>query len=470
VATANAQLLREQRVARAIDREVAPLWHDRFARMIYRRLPRGADVFTLDVHCGPGRTTYELLERLGDGTRVLALEPDAALRNLAKARMRPEWKGRVYLKDGALTDVAGMGAGTYDLVLANLVLGDVHGFEESLRELLRVTKPGGQVMVTLPMAGTWVEVEDLFLEVLRDASLKDAARRLRHLARMRPSGQDVARAVAALGVEPDGFVLEQERSSLLFASGREFLFSPVIEHGPLRLWKAILGAHDKPQEPFWKLKEAIDAYHADSVLSVSVVLGLLHIRVPHHPDMGAAVAHGAAETAGEHWRRFPGLHALFGRAERGEPEEDIDIDLDDGEGGDGEDEADADDAEAADLVAAAEDGAEAELDAPSASRSGASASSSMSMSAEDQAIFALLDQPVGKPDENAELDALLDQVLEFAKPRDDFEEIEDQELEEMIPEDEIRRPGETLKRIKSLLPPPPVIPPPLPGWRGKGGR
>jgi len=460
VATTNPQSLREQRFARAIDREVAPLWHDRFARMVYRRLPRGADAFTLDVHCGPGRTTFELLERLGDGARVLALEPDAALRGLAKARMRPEWKGRVYLKDGALTDVAGMAAGTYDFVLANLVLGDVQGFEESLRELLRVTKPGGHVMVTLPLAGTWIEVEELFREVLRDASLKDAVRRLRHLERLRPTGQDVAKAVAALGVGPRHFVIEQERSSLVFASGREFLFSPVIEHGPLRLWKAILGAHDKPQELFWKLKEAIDAYHADSVLSVTVALGLLHIRVP---DQGT----GAAETAGEYWRRFPQLDALFGRAERGEPEEDIDIDLDD----DGDDEAGDD--EAADDRTPSPGESDEELEAASTSGSRgplSSSSSSMSMSAEDEAIFALLDQPAVKPDDGSDLDALLDQVLEFAaKPKEVLEEIDD--FEEVIPEDEIRRPGETLKRIKSLLPPPPVVPPPLPGGRRRrGGR
>ncbi len=375
--TPNPQSQREQRVARSIDREVAPLWHDRFARMAYRRLPRGADAFTLDVHCGPGRTTYELLERLGEGARVLALEPDAALRSVAKARMRPEWKGRVYLKDGALADVAGMAAGTYDLVLANLVLGDVHSFEESLRELLRVTKPGGHVMATLPMAGTWAEVEDLFREVLRDASLKDAARRLRHLARLRPTGHEIARAVTALGVAPDHFVVEQERSALVFASGREFLFSPVIEHGPLRLWKAILGNHDKPQEPFWKLKEAIDAYLADSVLTVTVVLGLLHIRVPHP---GAAAARTTAETAREHWRRYPQLDALFGRAERGEPEVDIEIELDDGEG----------DASGPGSEPAAPPEGDDDLEPTTHTRmrrSSSSSSSSMSMSAEDEAIF-----------------------------------------------------------------------------------
>lgn len=441
-----AQSVREQRFARAIDREVAPLWHDRFSRLIYRHLPRGEDVFTLDVHCGPGRTTHELLERLGGGSRVLALEPDAALRSLAKGRMRPEWKNRVYLKDGALTDVAGMGADTYDLVVANMVLGEVQNFRESLREILRVTKPGGHVLATLPMAGTWTEVEDLFKGVLGDAELKGPARRLRHLARLRPTGTDIARSIRDLGVGPDHFVMEQERTSLLFASGREFLFSPVIEHGPLRLWKAILGDYDKPQELFWKLKEAIDTYYSTSVFTVSVVLGLLHIRVP---ASGPAGAHTAAETAGEYWRRFPELDSVFQRAERGDGEEDIDIDLDD----------DVDEEEETLSMKPAQ----------SAAASTAS-SSSMSMSAEDAAIFALLDQPTAGKDDNAELDALLDQVLEFAKPQEEIEEIGDHELEEIIAESEMRRPGETLKRIKSLLPPPPSIPPPPPGPRRPDGE
>ncbi|MCA9704536.1 MAG: class I SAM-dependent methyltransferase [Myxococcales bacterium] len=447
---------RQERFARAVDREVAPLWHDRFARLIYRHLPRGTDAFTLDVHCGPGRTTSELLERLGPGARVLALEPDHALRELAKARMRPEWKGRVYLKDGALPDVAGMGADTYDLVVANLVLGEVQSLEESLREILRVTKPGGHVLATMPMVGTWTEVEDLFREVLRAAQLKDAARRLRHLDRLRPTGPELARIVQALGVGPDHFVIEQERSHLLFASGREFLFSPVIEHGPLRLWKAILGVHDKPQELFWSLKESIDAYYADSVFSVSMVLGLLHVRVP---DVGAAGAHAAAETAGEHWRRYPQLDLLFGRAEQGDDDDDIDIDLELDDGDEDGDE-DGDDGESSDAVR------DEPAPAPSAS------SSSMHMSAKDQAIFALLDQPAADRDGDTELDALLDQVLEYAKPQDGIEELDAAELEEVVAEDRGKRPGQTRPRAESRLPPPPFIPPPPPGTaRGrKKGR
>ena len=49
--------MREQKLARVIDREVAPVWHDRFARLLLRELPTNSETFALDVHSGPGHTT-----------------------------------------------------------------------------------------------------------------------------------------------------------------------------------------------------------------------------------------------------------------------------------------------------------------------------------------------------------------------------------------------------------------------------
>jgi hypothetical protein len=43
------------------------------------------------------------------------------------------------------------------------------------------------------------------------------------------------------------------------------------------------------------------------------------------------------------------------------------------------------------------------------------------------------------------------------------EELGEEELE--VVEPDARRPGETLKRIKALLPPPPITPPPPPKTR-----
>jgi SAM-dependent methyltransferase len=450
--------LRDQRVARAIDREVAPIWHDRFARLLWRSLPLHPPALALDVHSGPGRTTAELLERLPRSSRIVSLEPDEAMRSIAKVRIPATERDRVYLKAGDMTEIADMGDDVYDLVVANLVLGEAHDLEEALRGLVRITKPGGQILATFPMEGTWQEAEDVFREVLRDTQLMDATRRLKRLARLRPSGSEVVRVVEALRLGPDHFVIEQERFSLLFRSGREFLFSPLVEHGPLRLWKAILGGHDKPQEIFWRLKEYLDAYFSRHAFSVTVIAGLLRLRVP---QPGAAAAHAAAETAGEYWRRFPELDAIWQAHERSEqPEvsvaEDIDIDIDDI---DAEAELSSDAADAAPTreVASRSPAGQAEPSALNAA-----------LAEEDEAIFAALDPGTSPPDE--ELDALLDQVLEFAGAgREEIEELEADAVEEI--DDEPRKPGDTLKRIRALIPPHPdqiPKPPPLPGQKRRG--
>lgn len=438
--------LRDQRVARAIDREVAPLWHDRFARLLWRNLPVDTPNLTLDVHSGPGRTTAELLARLDPSTRIVSLEPDEAMRTLAKARIPATCRERVYLKSGDMTEVADMGDGTYDLVVANLVLAEAHDLAAALKGLVRITRPGGQILATFPMQGTWQEAEDVFREVLRDTGLDDADRRLRRLARLRPSGAAVAQVVEGLGVGPDHFVIEQERFSLLFRSGREFLFSPLVEHGPLRLWKAILGGHDKPQEIFWRLKEYLDAYFSRHAFSLTVIAGLLRLRVPQR---GAAAAHAAAETAGEYWRRFPELDALWQARERADRAEaaslgdDIDIDIDETE-------------------------TETETDAGALASSGENPASAVL--AEDEAIFAALEPATSQPPDQ-ELDALLDQVLEFAGPaREEIEELDEDAFEE-VESEETRQPGDTLKRIRALIPPHPDLipkPPPLPGQKRRG--
>lgn len=443
-----AQTLRDERLARVLDREVAPLWHDRFARMLWRHLPAEPPDMVLDVHCGGGRTTAELLERLPGNAKVIAIEPDPMLRELAKSRLA-EWKDRVYLRAGDLGDIADMPAASYDLVIANLVLGEAHNLVEALRELVRVAKPGARILATLPLDGTWAEAEDLYREVLREGGLVDATRRLRRLSHLRPTGHELAKAAGDAGIPAHHFVIEQERFELLFPSGREFLFSPVVELGPLRLWKAILGQQGAPQEVFWRLKESVDTYFDGHVFSVTVVAGVLLLRVA---EPGAAAAHAAAEVAGEYWARWPELDALWQAQERRDlaanaaADLEMEIDLD----------QDAPSAEQPVVAAPV---------TPSVSPPPSASMSAMAITAEDEAIFALLEQPV-PTQQNEELDALLDQVLEFAGPRDDVEELEDGELEEIDPHP--KKPGDTLQRIKALLPPPPgtnLAPPPPPGRR-----
>jgi ubiquinone/menaquinone biosynthesis C-methylase UbiE len=322
-----ASSVREQKLARVIDREVAPIWHDRFARLLMRELPSAPETFALDIHSGAGHTTAELLQRLDESSRIVALGRDPWLMQVSKTRVRPEWKRRVYFKSGDIDDVTGMNDDTYDLAVANLVLGEqVVDWLPALTELARVTKPGGQVLATLPLAGTWREVEDMFEEVLRDEDMRREVATLQALRRRRPTPSQLVAGLQSIGLSEQDFIVEHERFELLFRSGREFLFAPVIEHGPLRLWKAIIGRAEKPQALFWRFKEAIDTYYAGHVLAVTVVAGLVRLRVP-----GGA----PSDFSSSYWGRYPSLTKLW----RGEVHEaaeddfefDLDIDLDDAE-------------------------------------------------------------------------------------------------------------------------------------------
>jgi SAM-dependent methyltransferase len=216
-----------------------------------------------------------------------------------------------------------MGDDTYDLTVANLVLGEeVHDWRAAIAELLRVTKPGGQFLATLPLYGTWSEVEDLFEEILRDYQMRDAIRMLQQIRRLRPRPRAIGDALMDAGVEPEDFVVEHEQFQLLFRSGREFLFAPVIEQGPLRVWKAILGKAKDPQKLFWRFKESIDAYYAGRTLAVTVLGGVIRVRLPDG---------NSPRLADEYWSRFPELDRIF-RGERitapgDEDDEDFELDI-----------------------------------------------------------------------------------------------------------------------------------------------
>src|SRR5262249_14940049 len=143
----------------------------------------------------------------------------------------------------------------------------------ALRDFTRVTKRGGRVLATLPLAGTWAEFYDIFREVLvkhDKAEMIDALDA--HVATL-PTAADGDEWLGAAGV--DDARVDVEEFTLLFKSAREFFFAPVVEFGPLPKWKRIAGRGDEMQEVFWHVKEAIEAYFGGRAFHVTVKAGCL---------------------------------------------------------------------------------------------------------------------------------------------------------------------------------------------------
>ena len=92
----------------------------------------------LDVGCGPGGLTAELVARVG-AANVAAIDPAAQFSEACRAR-NPGADVRV-----GVAEELPWPDGEFDAVLSSLVLGFMRDPEQGVREMARVTRPGGVV-------------------------------------------------------------------------------------------------------------------------------------------------------------------------------------------------------------------------------------------------------------------------------------------------------------------------------------
>jgi ubiquinone/menaquinone biosynthesis C-methylase UbiE len=267
--------LKVEKLARIYDEEIAPVWGTRFGKMLLRNLSVPDRGQVLDVSCGTGWPTIEILRRMKDGSRLIAIDASSAMLDVARrkvADLGPLGKRGVFFRTESAVPKLSFTDDVYDLVVCNLGLDEMPSLDSALRDFSRVAKRGGEVRCTLPLEGTFQEFHDLYREVLIKHDRHEALERLeKHIARY-PTIDNVERAMRNASLDGD---IEIEEFTLLFKSSREFFFAPVIEYGPLGEWKDIAGNGQEMQDVFWYIKEAIDAYFDGRPFQVTVKAGCI---------------------------------------------------------------------------------------------------------------------------------------------------------------------------------------------------
>jgi hypothetical protein len=122
------------------------------------------------------------------------------------------------------------------------------------------------------VAGTWREFLDVFSDVLVRLRQNDMVDALAAYAKTFPEPEALACQLESTGIAK--VAVETTHWELVFRTGREFFYAPVIEWGPLARWKAIAGKGPAMQDTFVAVKEAIDTYFSGLAFSVSVVASL----------------------------------------------------------------------------------------------------------------------------------------------------------------------------------------------------
>lgn len=264
-----------EKLARIYDDEIAPVWGARFGKLLIRNLALPARSQVLDIACGTGMPALEVLRRMSEGSRLIAIDPSSAMLDVARRKVQelgPLGKKGVFFRTESAVPRLSFADDVYDTVLCNLGLHEMPEMDVAVRDFARVAKIGGELRCTVPLAGTFAEFFDIFREVLVKHDKHEALERLdAHIARY-PSVTQCEGWLRDANLEG---TVDIDEFELVFKSSREFFFAPVIEYGPLPEWKEIAGTGQELQDIFWHIKEAIDAYFAERAFAVTVRAGCL---------------------------------------------------------------------------------------------------------------------------------------------------------------------------------------------------
>jgi ubiquinone/menaquinone biosynthesis C-methylase UbiE len=266
-------LTQQEKLAHVYEEEVYPLYGQKFADLLTANLTLSPHAHVLQIGCGLGSTTTELLQRMDPESQLIVVETSPWLIERARASVAADPLGRrVFFRAHHLDSKLPFAENGFDYVLANVSLADPTLSASLLPELVRVTKPGGALRVTTPLAGTWREFLDVYRDVLLRLRRDESAVALAAYAESFPEPEALARQCEAAGVGP--VAVETTHWELVFRTAREFFYAPVIEFGPLARWKTIAGKGPEMQDIFLAVKEGIDTYFGSSAFAVSVVAGL----------------------------------------------------------------------------------------------------------------------------------------------------------------------------------------------------
>jgi ubiquinone/menaquinone biosynthesis C-methylase UbiE len=259
------------------DSIVVPRWSTLFGRALVARVPHGMRGQVLDVGCGSGHPAFEVMRRLGDSGRVIAIDRDPALVDLARRRARDDAGKRIFFKVESLEHMS-FGDEVFDLVVGNLVLGAVDDENDVLGELRRVMAPGAKLLLTRPLAGTFEEVLDMFREIAVRRDHAALQRRIDHVVARAPSAASWRNQLTGAGFDDANVHVEEIR--LPYRNARELVNDPMLRVVALPEWRWLCGMQPGDEAMLEQVERSLDTYFAGGPLSLTVQVGLVEARKP----------------------------------------------------------------------------------------------------------------------------------------------------------------------------------------------
>src|SRR5579859_8026862 len=126
------------------DAEILPIWSARFGRLLLRELTLPQKAMVLDVGCGTGYPSLEILRQMDDQGRIIAIDPSSPMLDEARTKAGALSGKRIFFRSESAAPKLSFADDVYDLVVCNAGLQEFEDPETAVREFARVCKPNGR--------------------------------------------------------------------------------------------------------------------------------------------------------------------------------------------------------------------------------------------------------------------------------------------------------------------------------------
>jgi SAM-dependent methyltransferase len=188
---------------------------------------------------------------------------------LAKASLHEEMRATYQLGEGVRT---GLPDAAFTHALAVHPICDAEGRAQLLAELRRVLLPGGQAILSIPLRGSFPELNDMIREFALRQDLPDLSKAVDNAAATRPTIETVAEEFESAGLTD--IDVDVQLIAVSFNNGREFLDDPIARLMVFPDLRAILPLEEKIATPCMKyIRDAISKYWSEGVFELTVNVG-----------------------------------------------------------------------------------------------------------------------------------------------------------------------------------------------------